>query len=75
MTLATEVHAPDLRIEGDVDLPDNAIIEWEVLDKASSASAGQGSDIFAEEGQTIVKDGKYSTLVKLNAWPTCVLTV
>src|SRR5215471_11372336 len=69
LTSSTRVVGRTLVIEGKTDLPDSAVIEWELRHEPLFTRRDIPISRMATEGHTIVRDRGYRIAVDLSAWP------
>ena len=69
LTSSSRVVGRTLYIEGTTDLPDSAVIEWELRHESLFKRRDIPISRMATEGHTIVRDRRYRVAVDLSAWP------
>src|SRR6266545_3830694 len=70
LTTTPRVVGRTIYIEGTTDLPDSAIIEWELRHEQLFKRRDIPISRMATEGHAIVHDRKYVVAVDLSAWPS-----
>jgi hypothetical protein len=69
LTSSSRIVGRTLFIEGNTDLPDSAVIEWELRHESFNIRRDIPLSRLASEGHTIVRDRHYTVAVDLSAWP------
>src|SRR5215831_2999763 len=69
LTSAPRVIGRTIVIEGTTDLPDQAVIEWELRHELLFKRRDIPISRMATEGHTTVHDRRYTVAVDLSAWP------
>ncbi len=72
LTLSPTLQGSRLRIAGTTDLPDGAVIVYEVRHERW---ATEGELQWFREGQVVVEEGAFSTRTRLRSWPRGALQV
>ena len=72
LTLDLNIRGRRLNITGTTNLTDGAILVYEVRHERWSTT---GERQWLREGQMLVKDGGFSTRVRLGSWPTGTLNI
>src|SRR5690349_15640761 len=70
LTTAPRVVGRTIYIEGTTDLPDSAIIEWELRHEHLFKRRDIPISRMATEGHAVVRDHRYIVAVDLSAWPS-----
>ena len=70
LTTTPRVVGRTIYIEGTTDLPDSAIIEWELRHEQLFKRRDIPISRMATEGHAVVRDHRYIVAVDLSAWPT-----
>ena len=69
LTSSSRVVGRTLVIEGTTDLPDSAVIEWELRHESLFKRRDIPISRMASEGHTVVRGRRYTIAVDLSAWP------
>src|SRR6476619_7081065 len=69
LTSSARVEGRTLYIEGTTDLPDSAVIEWELRHESLFKRRDIPISRMATEGHTVVRGRRYTVAVDLSAWP------
>jgi hypothetical protein len=69
LTSSSRVVGRTLLIEGTTDLPDSAVIEWELRHESLFTRRDIPISRMATEGHTKVHDRRYTIAVDLSSWP------
>src|SRR6266571_2208218 len=70
LTSSSRVVGRTLFIEGTTDLPDSAVIEWELRHESLFKRRDIPISRMATEGHTVVRDHRFVVAVDVSAWPT-----
>ena len=70
LTSSPRVVGHTLIIEGTTNLPDSAVIEWELRHESLFKRHDIPISRMATEGHTAVRGGRYTVAVDLSAWPS-----
>jgi hypothetical protein len=70
LTTSARVVGRTLYIQGTTDLPDSAVIEWELRHESMNTRRDIPLSRMATEGHTVVRNRHYSISVDLSAWPS-----
>ena len=70
LTSSSRIVGQTLFIEGTTDLPDSAVIEWELRHESLFTRRDIPISRMATEGHTVVHDRRYTIAVDLSAWPS-----
>ena len=69
LTLAPHLVGRTICIEGSTDLPDNAVIEWELRHEQLFQRHDVPISRMASEGHAVVHDHHYRATIDLRGWP------
>lgn len=69
LTVHATLEGRSLHIEGNADLPDHTLIEWELRHERLNDRGGIPVHLLAAEGHTAVVNGRYQADVDLSRWP------
>ena len=70
LTLAPRLEGRTIVIEGTTDLPDNAVIEWELRHEQLFQRHDVPVSRMASEGHAVVHDHHYRATLDLGGWPS-----
>jgi hypothetical protein len=70
LTSAPRVIGRTVYIEGTTDLPDSAVIEWELRHELLNKRRDIPIARMATEGHAVVRDHRYVVAVDVSAWPS-----
>src|SRR6478672_1966289 len=70
LTSSPRVVGRTLYIEGSTDLPDSAVIEWELRHESFNKRHDIPISRMAHEGHTVVRGHRYYVTIDLSSWPS-----